>query len=118
LRSQRTHILRASCVPEELAREKIDALLQQCGWIIQITSSSIYRPGVDCDREVPLKKGRCDYLLLIGLAVRLTEDPREAVALTRAAFSSAQKQLGRLQNRTAIAVALFTSVLRAGLAYA
>jgi hypothetical protein len=21
--------------PEELAREKIDALLQQCGWIIQ-----------------------------------------------------------------------------------
>ena len=58
------------------------------------------------------------YPAVYGLAVRLTEDPREAVALTRAAFSSAQKQLGRLHNRTTIAVVLFTSVLRAGLAYA
>ena len=56
------------------------------------------------------------YPAVYGLAARLTDDPREAVALTRAAFSTAQEQLSRLRNKTTIATVLLTAVLRAGLA--
>jgi hypothetical protein len=55
------------------------------------------------------------YPAVYGLAARLTDDPREAVAVTRAAFSSAQKQLSHVRNRTTIAAVLLTAVLRAGL---
>ncbi|MEP6685848.1 MAG: hypothetical protein ABJB22_03650, partial [Verrucomicrobiota bacterium] len=58
------------------------------------------------------------YPAVYGLAVRLTDDPREAVALTRAAFCSTQEQLSRLRNKTTIATVLLTAVLRAGLASA
>ena len=52
--------------PEELAREKICKLLTECGWIIQDYKQLNLSagPGIAI-REVPLKKGRCDYLLLI-----------------------------------------------------
>ncbi len=52
--------------PEELAREKVDKLLTDCGWIIQDYKQLNLSagPGIAI-REVPLKKGRCDYLLLI-----------------------------------------------------
>ena len=56
------------------------------------------------------------YPAVYGLAARLTDDPREAVALTRTAFSSAQKQLSHVRNKTTIAAVLLTAVLRAGLA--
>ena len=58
------------------------------------------------------------YPAVYGLAVRLTDDPREAVALTRATFSSAQNQLSQLRNKTMIATVLLTAVLRAVLAAA
>lgn len=52
--------------PEQKAREKIDAMLTDCGWVVQN-----YRPfnpstsrGVAL-REVPLRSGKCDYLLLV-----------------------------------------------------
>src|SRR6476660_5317407 len=52
--------------PEELAREKIDKLLTECGWIIQDYKQLNLSAGKGIAiREVPLKKGRCDYLLLI-----------------------------------------------------
>jgi len=56
------------------------------------------------------------YPAVYGLAVRLTDDPREAIALTRTAFCSAQQQLSRLHSKTAIATVLLSAVLRAGLA--
>lgn len=56
------------------------------------------------------------YPAVYGLAVRLTDDPREAIALTRAAFSSVQQQLSQLRSKTTIATVLLTAVLRAGLA--
>ena len=56
------------------------------------------------------------YPAVYGLAARLTDDPREAIALTRTAFSSAQKQLSHVRNKTSIAAVLLTAVLRAGLA--
>jgi DNA-directed RNA polymerase specialized sigma24 family protein len=58
------------------------------------------------------------YPAVYGLAVKLTDDPREAVALTRAAFSGAQKQLSHLRSKTTIATVLLTAVLRAGIASA
>lgn len=58
------------------------------------------------------------YPAVYSFAARLTDDPREAVALTRQAFNSAQKQLHRMRNQTAIATALIAAVLRAGLASA
>jgi DNA-directed RNA polymerase specialized sigma24 family protein len=58
------------------------------------------------------------YPVVYSFATRLTDDPREAIALTRQAFNSARKQLHRLHNQTAIATVLVSAVLRAGLASA
>jgi len=56
------------------------------------------------------------YPAVYSFAARLTDDPREAVALTREAFNGARKQLQRTRNQTAIAAVLIAAVLRAGLA--
>jgi DNA-directed RNA polymerase specialized sigma24 family protein len=55
------------------------------------------------------------YPAVYSLAARLTDDPREALALTRGTFCKAQKQLAHLRSQTAIATVLLTAVLRAGL---
>ena len=55
------------------------------------------------------------YPAVYSFAARLTDDPREAVALTREAFNGAQKQLRTIRNQTAIATVLIAAVLRAGL---
>src|SRR5438094_8168010 len=50
--------------PEELAREKIDALLTQCGWIIQNRRTINLSAGRGIAvREGLLKGGEADYLL-------------------------------------------------------
>jgi DNA-directed RNA polymerase specialized sigma24 family protein len=56
------------------------------------------------------------YPAVYSFAARLTDDPYEAVALTRDAFRSARKQAQNLRNPTAIAVILISAVIRAGLA--
>jgi DNA-directed RNA polymerase specialized sigma24 family protein len=56
------------------------------------------------------------YPAVYSLASRLTDDPREAIALTRNAFRSAQKQLCSLRDQTAIATTLISAVIQAGLA--
>jgi DNA-directed RNA polymerase specialized sigma24 family protein len=55
------------------------------------------------------------YPAVYDFAVKLTEDPRAAVELTRAAFRNAESQLPRTHGKTAIANLLISSVLRAGL---
>lgn len=55
------------------------------------------------------------YPAVYSFAARLTDDPRQAVALTRKAFNGARKQLHRLHSQTAIATVLIGAVLRAGL---
>ncbi|HEY2713791.1 MAG TPA: hypothetical protein VGI60_14850 [Chthoniobacterales bacterium] len=53
--------------PEELARQNIDKLLIACGWLIQNYKKLDLSAGRGIAiREVPLKEGRCDYLLLIN----------------------------------------------------
>ena len=56
------------------------------------------------------------YPAVYSFAARLTDDPREAVALTRHAFNSASKQLQSVRNQTAVATVPIAAVLRAGLA--
>ncbi len=52
--------------PKELARQNIDKLLTACGWVIQKYKQLYLSAGRGIAiREVPLKEGRCDYLLLI-----------------------------------------------------
>jgi DNA-directed RNA polymerase specialized sigma24 family protein len=58
------------------------------------------------------------YLMVCNFAARLTDDPRDAVALTRQAFNGARKQLQRMRSQTAIATILIAAVLRTGLASA
>jgi hypothetical protein len=54
------------------------------------------------------------YPAVYHFASRLTDDPREAIALTRNAFRSAQKQLCSLRDQTAVATTLISAVIRAG----
>jgi hypothetical protein len=58
------------------------------------------------------------YPAVYGFASRLTDDPRQAIALTRAAFEGARTQLEHLRNRTSIVNALLSAVIHAGLAAA
>jgi hypothetical protein len=53
-----------------------------------------------------------------SFASKLTDGPREAVALTREAFNGARKQLQSILSQTAIATILIAAVLCAGLASA
>jgi len=55
------------------------------------------------------------YPAVYSFAASLTDDPRDAVALTRQAFNAAQTQLQRMRSQTAIATVLIAAVLRAGL---
>lgn len=52
--------------PEQLARQQIDAMLVAAGWAVQ--DYAAYNPGATGGialREVPLKSGRCDDLLIV-----------------------------------------------------
>jgi hypothetical protein len=72
--------------------------------------------------SIKAKSSRFDILVaryypaVYSFASRLTDDPREAIALTRNAFRSAQKELCSLRDQTAVATTLILAVIRAGLA--
>ena len=52
--------------PEQLARQNIDALLAQCGWIVQSRDETNLGAGRGIAvREFPLKTGYADYLLFV-----------------------------------------------------
>src|SRR5437867_1103224 len=76
--------------PEQRAREQIDAMLIASGWAVQ--DYRAFNPsaarGVAL-REVPLKSGRCDYLLLVDRkAVGVTEAKKEGTTLSTVADQS------------------------------
>jgi len=58
------------------------------------------------------------YPAVYSFASKLTDDPREAVTLTREAFNGARKQLQSILGQTVIATILIAAVLCAGLASA
>jgi len=55
------------------------------------------------------------YPAVYSFASRLTDDPREAVVLTRDAFKSTRKQLRNRRDEVALASILISAVIRAGL---
>jgi DNA-directed RNA polymerase specialized sigma24 family protein len=58
------------------------------------------------------------YPAVYSFAARLTDDPREAVALTRDAFNSTRKQLRNPRDEVLLASILISAVIRAGLSAA
>lgn len=58
------------------------------------------------------------YPAVYSFAARFTDNPRDAIALTRGAFNNARKEAEKLRNPTAIALVLISAVIRAGLAAA
>jgi type I restriction enzyme, R subunit len=78
--------------PEELARQKIDASLEECGWRIQdYKKLDLSAARGIAIREVRLKEGRCDYLLLIDRKpVGIIEAKKAGVTLSTVAFQSGQ----------------------------
>src|SRR5436189_538942 len=70
--------------PEELAREKIDPLLQQCGWILQNRSTINLSASRGVALREALLKGRdeVDYLLFVeGKAIGTVEAKPEGHTL-------------------------------------
>jgi len=55
------------------------------------------------------------YPAVYSFASRLTDDPREAIALTRDAFKSTRTQLKNRRDETVLASILISAVIRAGL---
>jgi hypothetical protein len=55
------------------------------------------------------------YPAVYSFASRLTDDPHDAVVLTRTAFKRAQEQLGKCRDEPALATILVLAVIRAGL---
>jgi type I restriction enzyme R subunit len=70
--------------PEERARQQIDILLQQSGWIVQDRSQNDLSPSTGLAiREVVLKTGEADYLLFAGgKAIATIEAKPEGYTLT------------------------------------
>jgi type I restriction enzyme R subunit len=70
--------------PEQRARQQIDAQLVACGWAVQNFREVDFSTGLGVAlREVALKSGPCDYLLLVDRKpVGVVEAKREG---TRAA---------------------------------
>jgi type I restriction enzyme R subunit len=76
--------------PEQKAREKIDTMLTASGWTIQDFKAEDFSSarGIAL-REVPLKTGPCDYLLLVDRkAVGVIEAKKEGTTLSTVADQS------------------------------
>src|SRR5580765_5174890 len=79
-----------SMTPEEKARQAIDAMLVASGWVVQ--DYKAFNPAAGRGialREVPLKSGRCDYLLLVDRkAVGVAEAKKTGTTLSTVADQS------------------------------
>src|SRR5437899_9181352 len=85
--------------PEELAREKIDALLTQCGWILQNRSTiNLSASRGVAIREALLKdRDEVDYLLFVdGEAIGTVEAKPEGYTLTGVEEQSGKYRKGLL----------------------
>jgi type I restriction enzyme R subunit len=79
-----------SHLPEQQARQTIDAMHTASGWAVQ--DYKAFNPSASSGialREVPLKSGRCDYLLLVGrkLSANLQRATRLRQSILQKAFT-------------------------------
>ena len=77
--------------PEQSARRQIDAQLAACGWTVQDADAADFSAGRGIAlREVRLKTGPCDYLLLVDRkAVGIVEAKKAGTTLSGVAEQSA-----------------------------
>src|SRR5678815_5663780 len=82
----------APLTPEQQARQQIDAMLVASGWIIQDYKALNLGAGLGIAvREVPLKTGPCDYLLLVNRKpVGVIEAKKKGTTLSAIADQSAR----------------------------
>jgi type I restriction enzyme, R subunit len=87
--------------PEQRARQNIDELLQQCGWIVQSRNEMNLGAGRGVAvREFPLKTGFADYLLFVDRrAIGAIEVKTEGATLT-----GVEAQAERYSRGTAMGV--------------
>ena len=79
--------------------------------------------GTELQREANQENAKLNFDTLVaryypaihGFASRLTDDPREAIALTRDAFNSTRKQMQTRSDGNVFASVLISNVIRAGL---
>lgn len=78
--------------PEQVARQQIDSQLIACGWIVQDYKAIDFSAGRGIAvREVPLKTGPCDYLLLVDRkALGVVEAKKVGTTLSTVSDQSAR----------------------------
>ncbi|MBI1179197.1 MAG: DEAD/DEAH box helicase [Alphaproteobacteria bacterium] len=88
--------------PEQIAREKIDRLLNEAGWLLQDRDQCDRNAGLGVAvREFPLPAGYCDYLLFVaGKAAGVIEAKKTGVTLSGVAEQS-EKYMGQLPEHLA-----------------
>jgi type I restriction enzyme R subunit len=82
--------------PEQRSRQRIDQLLQECGWLVQDCAEIDISAGLGVAvREFPLQSGSADYLLYMdGRVVGVIEAKPEGHTLTGVETQSAKYQDG------------------------
>ncbi|WP_345776331.1 DEAD/DEAH box helicase family protein [Luteimonas salinisoli] len=92
----------APLTPEQLARERIDALLEAAGWIIQDSADFNRKAGEGVAvREFATKAGPCDYLLFVGdKACGVIEAKKAGITLSGVAEQAA-RYLSQLPDHVA-----------------
>ena len=78
--------------PGQLSRQQIDEQLRACGWIVQDYRAIDFSAGRGIAvREVPLKTGSCDYLLLVDRkALGVVEAKKVGATLSTVADQSSR----------------------------
>lgn len=81
--------------PEQQARQQVDRLLTQAGWVVQDRADFNRNAAVGVAvREFPLPLGYCDYLLFVdGKAAGVIEAKKAGVTLSGVADQSARYQV-------------------------
>jgi type I restriction enzyme R subunit len=89
--------------PEQRARQNIDELLQQCGWIVQDRAEINFGAGRGVAvREFPLKTGFADYLLFVDRRpIGAIEAKAEGIALAGVELQAEQYGAGLPDNLNA-----------------
>ena len=97
--------------PEAEAREKIDGLLALCGWAVQDYGRADLSAGRGVAlREVLLKSGRCDYLLIVDrVPVGIIEAKKEGSTLSGVATLTGVEATLAFNVRTSSCFALTLS---------
>lgn len=96
-----------SLTPEQIAREKIDRLLDAAGWVLQDKDEFNRNASLGVAvREFPLLKGPCDYMLIVdGKAAGVVEAKPAGTTLSSVAdqseryMSALPEHLARWGNR-------------------